>query len=190
MSHTSRKCNTCFLVQLTFFVTAVLVGDWLDQLRNLNHYIETTYNRKHTPMSVISRHEWWLCIGIMIGAAPIGKGGVKLWEKEENRRDRNFSPSVDLSKTVSRHHYECWRQCFPYAFYDWEKAEEDPWHPIGLLVDGFNDNRRAVFAASSTQTHDESMSAFRPRTTPTSRLPNISFILRKPEPLGSEFKVQ
>ena len=32
------------------------------------------------------------------------------------------------------------------------------------------------------------MSAFRPRTTKTGGLPNISFIIRKPEPLGTEFK--
>jgi hypothetical protein len=141
-------------------------------------------------MSVVSRQEWWQFIGIMIGAGPIGKGGVNLWEKEENRNDRTFSAAIDLSKTVSKHRYECLRQCFSYAFYDWENADEDPWHPIGLLVDGFNNNRKENFAASSTQTHDESMSAFRPRTTPTSRLPNISFILRKPEPLGTEFKVR
>ena len=35
---------------------------------------------------------------------------------------------------------------------------------------------------------DESMSAFKPRTTKTGGLPNISFIARKPEPLGTEFK--
>ena len=125
-----------------------------------------------------------------MGAGPIGKGGIALWEKAESRKDRTFSPSLDLSKTVSRHRYECLRQCFPYAFHDWENADADPWHPVGLLVKGFNENRNENFAASSTQTHDESMSAFRPRTTPTLLLPNISFILRKPEPLGTEFKVQ
>jgi hypothetical protein len=171
-------------------VLFTVVGDFVDQLRNLNHYIETTYNVKHNPMSVVSRQEWWQFIGIMIGAGPIGKGGTTLWEKEENRKDHTFSPAVDLSKIVSRHRYECLRHCFPYAFYDWENSDIDPWHPVGLLVKGFNENRNENFAASSTQTHDESMSAFRPRTTPTSVLPNISFILRKPEPLGTEFKVQ
>ena len=32
------------------------------------------------------------------------------------------------------------------------------------------------------------MSAWRPRKDKTGGLPNISFILRKPEPLGTEFK--
>ena len=35
---------------------------------------------------------------------------------------------------------------------------------------------------------DESMSSWRPRTTATGGLPNISFIMRKPEPLGTELK--
>jgi hypothetical protein len=35
---------------------------------------------------------------------------------------------------------------------------------------------------------DESMSAFRPCTTKLGGLPNISYILRKPEPIGTEFK--
>ncbi len=34
---------------------------------------------------------------------------------------------------------------------------------------------------------DESLSAWRPRKDKTGGLPNISFILRKPEPLGTEF---
>jgi hypothetical protein len=32
------------------------------------------------------------------------------------------------------------------------------------------------------------MSSFQPRTTATGALPNISFIFRKPEPLGTELK--
>ena len=35
---------------------------------------------------------------------------------------------------------------------------------------------------------DESMSAFRPRTTKTGGLPNLTWMIRKPEPLGTEFK--
>jgi hypothetical protein len=35
---------------------------------------------------------------------------------------------------------------------------------------------------------DESMSAYRPRTSKYGGLPNISYIIRKPEPLGTEFK--
>ena len=33
------------------------------------------------------------------------------------------------------------------------------------------------------------MSAFKPQTRPLGNLPNLSHIMRKPEPLGTEFKV-
>jgi hypothetical protein len=45
-----------------------------------------------------------------------------------------------------------------------------------------------MIAASVIKLLDESMSAWCPRKDKTGGLPNISFILRKPEPLGTEFK--
>jgi hypothetical protein len=57
-----------------------------------------------------------------------------------------------------------------------------------LLLNGYNKNRHNWVAASVRKTLDESMSAYQPRTSTTGGLPNISFILRKPEPLGTEFK--
>lgn len=49
-------------------------------------------------------------------------------------------------------------------------------------------NRAKTVAASVTKLLDESMSAWRPRKDKTGGLPDISFILQKPEPLGTEFK--
>jgi hypothetical protein len=46
----------------------------------------------------------------------------------------------------------------------------------------------ATITSSLWDILDESMSSYRPRTTATGSLPNISFIFRKPEPLGTEFK--
>lgn len=76
-----------------------------------------------------------------------------------------------------------------FAFYDHNLAESDPYFPVSSLVDDFNDNRKKTVAASIDIIVDESMCSFRPRTTATSDLPNISFIFRKPKPLGVEFKV-
>jgi hypothetical protein len=82
---------------------------------------------------------------------------------------------------------------FPWSFQDKLKAVEDsegydPWHMVMLLVDGFNANRHAWIAASARKVLDESMSAWCPQTTKTGGLPHLSFILQKPEPLGTEFK--
>jgi len=59
---------------------------------------------------------------------------------------------------------------------------------ISRLIDDFNNNRKKGVAASVIKVLDELMSAWRPRKNKTGGLPNISFILRKPEPLGTEFK--
>ena len=56
------------------------------------------------------------------------------------------------------------------------------------MVNSFNTNRKSTVAASRFKTLDESMSAYRPQTRKTGNLPNIRYILRKPEPLGTEFK--
>jgi hypothetical protein len=56
------------------------------------------------------------------------------------------------------------------------------------LIVGFNENRRKHVLASARKVLDESMSSIKPRTTKTGNLPHLSFIDRKPHPLGTEFK--
>ena len=55
-------------------------------------------------------------------------------------------------------------------------------------IDAFNENRKRCVMASHIKVLDESMSAYRPQITKTGNLPNITCLLRKPEPLGTEFK--
>jgi hypothetical protein len=66
---------------------------------------------------------------------------------------------------------------------------DDPWWQILGLVEGFNENWQSMVAAGKWKVLDESMSAWHPQKTKTGGLPHISFIMRKPEPLGTEFKV-
>jgi hypothetical protein len=94
------------------------------------------------------------------------------------------------------------KAAFPWSFQDKEKqpsldedgteieGEEgkDPWHMILLMVDGYNKNRNQWVAASVHKVLDESMSTWKPRTSKRGGLPRISFIFRKPKPLGTEFK--
>jgi hypothetical protein len=55
-------------------------------------------------------------------------------------------------------------------------------------VEGFKKVHREKITTSLWYILGEAMSAFRPRSTATSKLPNIYVILRKPKTLGSEFK--
>jgi hypothetical protein len=84
---------------------------------------------------------------------------------------------------------------FPWSFKEKARASEpkdaeeyDPWNMILLMVDGYNKTRHDWVAASTRKVLDESMSAWCPQTTPTGGLPHLSFILRRQEPLGTEFK--
>jgi hypothetical protein len=52
---------------------------------------------------------------------------------------------------------------------------------LSKLIDKFNKNRAKTVAASVIK-------LWHPRNSKTGGLPNISFILRKPEPLGTGFK--
>ena len=73
-------------------------------------------------------------------------------------------------------------------FSDQNVAEFDPyWHVIAG-VNGFNKNCKMTVAASQIKVCDESMSPFQPANTKSGNLPNIYFVLRKPEPLGIELK--
>jgi len=56
------------------------------------------------------------------------------------------------------------------------------------LIGDFNRTRRDRFAAGCVLVLDESMIAWKPQSTAFGGLPNISFIPRKPEPLGTELK--
>jgi hypothetical protein len=53
-----------------------------------------------------------------------------------------------------------------------------------LAVEEFNQIRSSKLIGSQWISVDKTMSAWRPRKTALGGLPNISFIVQKPEPLG------
>ena len=78
---------------------------------------------------------------------------------------------------------------FLYAFTsDSHKNKGDPWYAIIQWIHEFGQSRYEVMSGSGIFVSDESMSAFRPRTTKNGNLSNPSWIMRKLEPLGTEFK--
>ena len=125
--------------------------------------------------------------------------GDKLFETEAQRLSkshRRFTEAADISASMgmSKHRFVQIRKVFPLAFANFDQGVEgqdnfDPWWPISTFVDNYNKNRNKTVAASIRKTLDESMSAYRPRASALGGLPNISYIMRKPEPLGTEFKV-
>jgi hypothetical protein len=176
-------------------------GNWKQQLRQLNTKIQADNDASvgrttHKKVNLVSEQELWVFIGILVSAGPHGKGGNKLWEK--HRDGRGVTQSIDYGPSginvMAEYRFKQIKAAFPWSFQDTNKADTndeqsyDPWNMALLLVDGYNANRHSWIAASYQKTLDETMSAWRPQTSKTGGLPHLSFILRKPEPLGTEFK--
>ena len=76
-----------------------------------------------------------------------------------------------------------------WAFADLSNPLADSWYRFRSGEIGFNQNRARTVVKSEIMTVDESMIAWEPQTTKTGGLPNLSFIKRKPKPLGTDSKM-
>ena len=157
-------------------------GKWREQLQKMNDEIKKdTRNIKEC-----TEDEWWNMWGIIIFASKAGKGGIDYLFNKKQEKIIEQLPHIDLSDIMTHHRARQLLSFIPYAFYG--DDESNPWNAVQGLVDGFNKNRRDNVAASHWKVMDESMSSWSPTTTKTGGLPFLSFILRKPTPLGTEFK--
>ncbi len=64
------------------------------------------------------------------------------------------------------------------------RETNDPWWHFREALTEFNYNRKEKIHFPQWVAIDETTSAWKPQTTKIGNLPNISFIARKPEPLG------
>ena len=137
----------------------------------------------------MSEKEWWIVWGVILSSNPLKKGGKALFRQPEHRR---LSYAVNLgtkgANFIAESRFMDIKEHLQHAFEGLNP--DDPWNEIRPLIDAFNANRRRVVAASATQVVDESMSPFQLRTTKSSKLPHLSYVARKPKPLGTEFKVR
>ena len=168
------------------------IGNWRAQLRRMNLSViksnESKTKKRH--MKTVSEHEWWVFWGIIFAACPAGKGGQHLFRRSKIRRiikGVNFGTGGEHKMAWTR--FKDIKAQIPYSFYDLT-CPDDPYHPVKDLIDGFNDNRKRNIASGIVICLDESMSPYQPRTTKSGFWPNISFIFRKPKPLGAEKKVR
>ena len=187
------------IIEMKYFeskcISPILKGNWKEQLQTLNTQLSHDNNHRTSrrqPIRTVTDNEWWAFWGIIFSASPAGKGGDYLFRKQTERKvipDVNFGRKHGLG-IMAQHRFKNIKENIHFAFYDRNFAETDPYHPVKSLLDGFNNNRKKNIASSIDIVLDESMSPFRPRTTSSSLLPNLSFIFRKPKPLGIELKVR
>ena len=162
--------------------------NWRQSLKRLNTAITTEAVSTRRKSNDVSADEYWIFIGLLLLCA-VQKCGVDGLFK--SKQTEGIIKRVNASKYMNYTRFKFIKQYWVKQFeleVDDQYKERNKWWRVGYLVNGFNDNRRTTVAASRVKTLDESMSAFRPQTKKTGNLPNISFILRKPEPLGTELK--
>jgi hypothetical protein len=94
----------------------------------------------------------------------------------------------DFERFMKSYRFTTIRHMVMYSKADMSACQVDPWAMFRQMVSDFNDERAAKLQAGMTQTLDESMSSYQPRKDKRGDLQNISFILRKPKPLGTEIK--
>ena len=144
------------------------------------------------PIAPFTRREHWVAWGLVISSRCIAaENGEEMWnlkDLEEVSLD-NLRPKFDPNMFMTRKRFQEWKKCVVFGFADEEKKEDDPWWQIVGVFDSQTRNRKRTLAISIVKVLDESMSAFRPQVHKTGNVPHLSFVKRKPEPLGTELKI-
>ena len=120
---------------------------------------------------------------LFIGASLYDEMGEDLWKQgvSEGRKKRTGCP--DFSRHMKWGRWRDIRRVILTPFTD----ETATWK-LDPLIAAFNAHRAGLIRNGVIKVNDESMSAFRPRTTKSANLPKLSHLPRKPEPLGTELK--
>ena len=168
------------------YFEALYPVNWKESIKRLNKAIILQSGKRSF---TVSDNEYWVFIGVLLLAAVQKSGGID-GLMTSNKTDGivtavNASPY--MSFTRFKYIKKIWMSQFEMDLGEAHR-EKNKWWRVGHLVDGFNNNRKVTVAASRVKVLDESMSAYRPQTSKTGNLHNISYIMRKPEPLGTELK--
>jgi len=103
-------------------------------------------------------------------------------------REELFS-DVDFGKYMKWWRFKQIKHYIPLVMEDTKMKEEDvDWWKFKNRILQHNASKIKNISASHVLVFDESMSSFIPRTTKTGGLPNLLYVCRKPELLGTEFK--
>ena len=138
-------------------------------------------------MREITDHEFWVWWGIIIAARIEGRIGTDMmWDRSD---PEGYGTKVDMTKYMTKSRFKDIRSMIPYLFADESRKPDDSCWKFSKAVDDYNKHRADTVLASFLKVMDETMSAYRPQTTKTGTLAHLSKVDRKPEDLGTEFKV-
>jgi len=165
----------------------------LELLSKMNTSIRNARDSKAKPFSP---EEFLIGIGLLIGASEFEQQGVHCFfasshvsgNLSQDYEFHSISPCPNFDRWMPFNRFKEFRRFLPSIWFNYDVEHTDPWWKFRNAVENFNEIRKVKLTNSDWALIDESMSAWRPRTTKLGGLPNLSHIPRKPEPLGTEFK--
>ena len=130
-----------------------------------------------------------ICVTLMIaGANEVHNGVASLWKQGPSYGFRDYP---NFAQYVPKNYFKAFVHAFPFMWADrryWYMSRNDlPWDVFQPFVNEYNLMRRKMTDVFY-MVLDESMSGWRPKTTQTGGLPNITFEPRKPVNLGTMIK--
>jgi hypothetical protein len=129
------------------------------------------------------------CYLLLLASVWEGDRGIdNLWRKGKSSGRHTFP---DFGQYVPAAYFRAWQSAAAYMFCDrvywYEDRRNLNWNVFMPCLSRFNDRRKNLIQCILLML-DESMSGWRPKTSKTGGLPNISFEPRKPVPLGTMFR--
>ena len=156
---------------------------------------ETNKTGKLKIVPEFSKSEFLTGSALVIGAADCSEKGSNLWKSKPGQQEEwekhwvSFAHHTDFNKYMRQYRFQQFRAFYPMIWEDEGLRQlNDPWWKFAGAIKQFNENRKSLLLPSEIIAIDETMSAFRPQTTKFGGMPNICFVMRKPEDLGLEFK--
>ena len=156
---------------------------------NMMDHVEKVFARmkqENSNTAALTAGEWLVFLCLLIAATLQKQSGHALWDQAPYRPFSRGHPG--FGDYMRRRRFDEIKAACTWAFRDDDKAGTDKWYKFRPAVDAYNANRLRTVHMSEVIVPDEAMSPFRPRTTADGGLAHISFIDRKPKPMGTEFK--
>jgi Transposase IS4 len=178
-----------------FFPSVVGHGELLDEFFSNPKapYYKTVKDENYKFNRVEDDDPDWLvknCYLLMLAAVGEVKLGIdNLWSKGPclgGRRD-----FADFGRYVPKNMFKAWQAAAPLMWshrkFWYEESRNKTWELFLPVVKAYNEKRTRLIKTKLLMI-DESMSAWRPKTSKRGGLPNITYEPRKPVPLGTQFR--
>ena len=143
-------------------------------------------------VKLLCPEEFLIALGLVIGAAEYGARGCQLCETMRDCQGgehwESMVPEANFYIHMKFYRFKDFCHFFPFANKSQTlKNNHDPCWEFAEAVTEFNNIGNIRLKIPRWLSIDELMASCKPRKTATNGLPNISFIVRKPKPLGKFF---